>query len=45
MNDKEVISCPYGQMIDFINCHAIERGLATQKNERKFDFDEVMAMR
>ncbi len=46
MNSKETLACRYGQMVDLINCDAIDRGLALPKKKPKiYSFEEAMALR
>lgn len=44
MTRLEVLNLRYGEMVDLINCDAIEKGTAKPK-PHKLAFDEVMALR
>ena len=46
MTRQEVITTPYGEMQDMINCLLIYNGGADQKiRKRKLTFDEAMSLR
>lgn len=47
MEKREIYVTPYGEMIDMINCMAIDNGAARPKRKAKriTSFDEVIKLR
>ena len=44
MTENEVRHTPYGMMLDLIDCLAIYKGAAHQK-EKKLTYDEIMQLK
>lgn len=45
MSKREIMITRYGEMIDMLNCMAIERGAKPKKKMRKWSFDEAISLR
>ena len=45
MSKREILTTRYGEMIDMLNCMAIERGAKPKKKMRKWSFDEAISLR
>lgn len=45
MSKREILVTRYGEMVDMITCMAIENGVAKEKKQRHWSFDDAMALR
>jgi hypothetical protein len=43
MRKDEILECPWGQFMDFLNCRAIENGAKPKK--RALTYEEAIALR